>query len=48
VGSVGDAANHAGGLYGTAGRKLRHPVRSVDGEAQHLHRVALIDDGDDV
>jgi hypothetical protein len=28
-------------MYGTAGRRLRHPVRSVEDEAKHLHEVEL-------
>ena len=41
VSTVGEAAKYAGGMYGTAGRRLRHPVRSVEDEANHLHRVEL-------
>jgi hypothetical protein len=41
VGSAGEAARHAGGLYGTAFRRLRHPVNKVEEEAHHLHQVEM-------
>src|SRR5262249_50279679 len=41
VSTVGEAAKYAGGMYGTAGRRLRHPARSVEDEAKHLHQGEL-------
>ena len=34
-----DAVRHAGSLYGRTFKWLRHPVRGVEAEAEHLREV---------
>jgi Xaa-Pro aminopeptidase len=34
-----DAARHAGSIYRRAFARLRHPVREIEAEAEHLHQV---------
>jgi hypothetical protein len=41
VSTLGQALRHAGGHYATALRWGRHPVRSVEAEARHLHEIEL-------
>jgi hypothetical protein len=34
-----DAARHAGGIYRKALPRLRHPVREIEAEVEHLHEL---------
>ena len=34
-----DAAQHAGTIYRKAFSRLRHPVREIEGEVEHLREV---------
>lgn len=39
MGPVSQAGRVAAGHYGRAFNRVRHPVRSLETEAQHLHEV---------
>jgi hypothetical protein len=39
MGTGAHAARHAGGLYRRVFRWLRSPVKTIEGEAHHLHEI---------
>jgi hypothetical protein len=39
VAAARDAARHAGSLYRRTLARVRHPVRAIEAEAEHLHEI---------